>query len=109
MQRAPSTSLPSQDVMDHSHKESNAFSSASKRDAYMSASGSNVCTPGGFSGRRKAPMRPSMELRCKQLDLSLLQVRTAHDHLPVRSCCCIGCLWHMPVGVHHPQFFLHNL
>ncbi|BDA48630.1 probable histidine kinase 3 [Coccomyxa sp. Obi] len=84
MQRAPSTSMPSQDVMDHSHKESNAFISASKRDAYMSASGSSTNASVGFSGRRKAPMRPSMELRCKQLDLSLLQGRRvllAEDNL----------------------------
>ena len=91
MERATSTSMPSQDVMDHSHKESNAFNSASRRDAYMSASGSNANALVGFSGRRKAPMRPSMELRCKQLDLSLLQVRTASG--PLHSCQYDGCMF----------------
>ena len=76
--------MPSQDVIDHSHKGHSAFGNAGKRDSYLAGSGGAGASE-GFAGRRKAPMRPSMELRCKQLDLSLLQANclSAHQPLPL--------------------------
>lgn len=74
LQRTPSTSLPSQDVLDHSRKKGGGSGSgaAQQRNTYISSGSSGASA--GFGGPRRMPMRPSMELRCKQLDLSLLQV-----------------------------------
>jgi hypothetical protein len=78
----PSTSLPSQDVLDYSTGHP-AFRDA-PRDTYTGIAGTSGSSNGGAyavvaraSGvRKKVPMRPSMELRCKKLDTSLLQVRS---------------------------------
>jgi hypothetical protein len=65
--------LRMQAVMDHSHAmSSNAFTVS--REEYMQGP-NGLSFFNGSKARRKGPMRPSMELRHRQLDLSLLQVR----------------------------------
>lgn len=60
--------------MDHSHARSaNAFTVS--REEYSRSPGGLSFHFGGAKPRKKGPMRPSMELRHRQLDLSLLQVR----------------------------------
>ena len=62
-----------QAVMDHSHAMSgNAFTAS--REEYSRSPG-GLSFHFGSKPRKKGPMRPSMELRHRQLDLSLLQVR----------------------------------
>ena len=59
--------------MDHSHAMSgHAF--AASREEYSRSPGWLSYNFGGSKPRKKGPMRPSMELRHRQLDLSLLQV-----------------------------------
>ena len=61
-----------QAVMDHSHAMSgNAFTVS--REEYSRSPG-GLSYHFGSKPRKKGPMRPSMELRHRQLDLSLLQV-----------------------------------
>ena len=61
-----------QAVMDHSHaRSSNAFTVSHEE---YSQSPNGLSHFNGSKPRKKGPMRPSMELRHRQLDLSLLQV-----------------------------------
>ena len=82
-----------QAVMNHSHAlSSNAF--AASREEYSRG-------PNGLSHlskpRKKGPMRPSMELRHRQLDLSLLQVphlQPSALSLTLPWCQCVS--WALP-------------
>jgi hypothetical protein len=77
--------MPSQDMLDYSSQQG-AFAIDAAEPASMFAAGS--ATAGGSAGgaRRKVAMRPSMELRCKKLDTSLLQV--ALPFLPPSRALC---------------------
>ena len=62
-----------QAVMDHSHAM-NGHAFGASREEYSRSPGGLSYNFGGSKPHKKGPMRPSMELRHRQLDLSLLQV-----------------------------------
>lgn len=91
--------------MDHSHtRSSNAFTV--RREEY-SQNPNGLSYFNGSKPRKKGPMRPSMELRHRQLDLSLLQVCSSlqlHAWPPqADALLLLNCCGFCSAGLPYPQ------